>query len=434
MFPTQLLMVRKSKKGTVRSLFLSEENSDYCSSVINQFRASLGKRREDVERDLKVLELKSQKPKIVKGLSLLMFRMSKIEPPSLLDPVRVRERIFSLTRVPPVSPSERDEILGKIAIEMNSSLPEIRNAMYADKESEQVLVSLPEITAESLSKKFNSEQIETVMLKTTKIKITSSTNIPRIIRIARRLGLLYSEAGEDAIEVGGPLSITEHSERYGSTFALLIRQMMKIDGWKVDATVSLKDGEKKKDYTYGIDSSVSEYSDSPNGENHFGFIEAKNPLKLKDGEAMFDYSLNIEEKRVNILVTRPKFYQEDYFIIKKVREEGHSGEIFCIVRDKEKCPAGAICFKDSVDWMRAKEFIETKYSGKEISAENRPTKKIEEISAENRNKIFEHLEKLYPDSQAMVDYIEFMGLDPSDILEQAGFKVKWKGLRIVVQK
>jgi predicted nuclease of restriction endonuclease-like RecB superfamily len=428
------MMVRKSKKGTVRSVFLTEEGSDYSSSVINLFATFIGKRIEEIEDGLKALELKSQNPKIVKGLALIMFRMSRIEPPSLIDPVTVREMVFSKTKVPPVSPGERDEILGAIAKEMNSSITEIRKAMYADKESEQILISLPEITPDSLSRRFNSEQIETVMLKAKKIKITSSLNIPRIIRTARRLGLLYRVAERDAVEISGPLSVTEGSERYGSSFALFTRQITRLGDWQAEAIVSLRDGKKEKEYAYSINNSVSEYSDSFEEENHYGFVQPKEFVKLKDGQVIFDYTFNIEDKNVNIFVTRPRYYQEDYFTVKNAREEGINAEIFCIVHRNEKCPSGAICFKDSVDWIRAKEFVETKYSGKEINVERYPVRKIGEISAENRNKIFGHLENLYPDSQAMVDYIEFMGLDPSKTLEEAGFKVKWKGLRIIVQK
>lgn len=434
MFPTQLMMVRKSKKGTVRSVFLTEEGSDYSSSVINLFSASIGKNIEEIEDSLKALELKSQNPKIVKGLALLMFRMSRIEPPSSLDPITVREVIFSKTRVPPASPGERDEILEAVAKEMNSSVAEIRKAMYADKESEQILLSLPEITPDSLSRRFNSEQIETVMLKAKKIEITSPFNMPRIIRIARRLGLLYRATERDAVEISGPLSVTEGSERYGSSFALFTRQIMRVGEWQAEATVSLRDGKREKEYAYTINSSVSEYSDLPEEENHYGFLQSKEFVKLENGQVIFDYTFNVEGKSVNILVTRPRYYQEDHFTVRSAREQGINAEVFCIIRGNEKCPSGAICFKDSVDWIRAKEFLETKYSRKETNVERGPVKKIEEISEENRKKIFRHLEDLYPDSQAMVDYIEFMGLDASKTLEEAGFKVIWKGLKILVQK
>jgi len=39
------MIIRRSKKGTVKSLFLNEENDNYTSSVIELFRSSVGKSR-----------------------------------------------------------------------------------------------------------------------------------------------------------------------------------------------------------------------------------------------------------------------------------------------------------------------------------------------------------------------------------------------------
>jgi len=43
-----------------------------------------------------------------------------------------------------------------------------------------------------------------------------------------------------------------------------------------------------------------------------------------------------------------------------------------------------------------------------------------------------HLNSLYPDDQAMVEYLDFMGIPQEEGLRAAGFRVAWKGLRIVV--
>ena len=43
-----------------------------------------------------------------------------------------------------------------------------------------------------------------------------------------------------------------------------------------------------------------------------------------------------------------------------------------------------------------------------------------------------HLNSLYSDSQAMVEYLDFMGIPPEEGLHAAGFNVTWKDLRLVV--
>jgi predicted nuclease of restriction endonuclease-like RecB superfamily len=430
-FPTQLMMVRKSKKGTVRSVFLTEENSDYCSSVIELFRSSIGKKREDIEDSIKTLELKTQNPKIVRCLALILFRISRLEPPSFLNPQEVRERIFSIARIPAVSPEERNEILEKVAENLNATASDVRRAMYSDKESEQILSSVPDISSEQLSKRFNSEQIETVMLKATSVRIVSANSRNRIVRIARRLGLLYLE-NEEGIEITGPLSISDHSERYGVNFALLVRYMMKLDDWKMDVSVSLKDRGKKAQYIYSLDHSVFDYLEPISDEIPNGFVECVNPVSVKGRQILPDYYSRIGEKEVSIFITRPRFYQEDSFLLKEIRGEGLPAEIFCIVRADEKCPSGAICFRDSIDWDRVREYMETKYSERKTVLEAEIPVIRSSLTPEMKGKIFDHLKKLYPDSVAMVDYIEFLGLDPLQILSEAGYRIKWSGLRIVV--
>ena len=100
MFPVQLMAVRRSRNGTVRSVFLSDENSDYSLSVMGVFSRSVGRTRLEIEKELKVVELKSQNPKILRGLALVMFRLSGMERASKLDPAIVRNTIFSRAKTP----------------------------------------------------------------------------------------------------------------------------------------------------------------------------------------------------------------------------------------------------------------------------------------------------------------------------------------------
>ena len=49
------MAVRRSRKGVLRSELLTEENSDYCSSVIDLFSKSTGKSRGKLDDELKTL-------------------------------------------------------------------------------------------------------------------------------------------------------------------------------------------------------------------------------------------------------------------------------------------------------------------------------------------------------------------------------------------
>lgn len=444
MFPVQLMTVRKSRNGTVRSVFLTEENSDYCSAVLELFKSHVGFSREEIERDIRILELKIQNPKIIRGLSLIMFRLSKMVPPGNLDAELVRSAIFKYAKVPPVSPEGREEILARVAEELNSTVNEISKSMYADKENEQILEAVPEISSDELSKKFNMEQIETVILKCLTMTVKMKEGMNRIVRKARSLGLLYtleSGSAESSITLSGPLMIKEHSERYGYKFALLVRFLMKLHNWEMDAKVNLKSIQGKAEYNYHLDSSVSEYTGNVQEISHGiynkHFREDPEPVEVIGKQICADYSLSLGNKEIMIMITRPNYYEEDYSIMESIRKAGHEGALFCIVDSGQKCPKGANCMKSEFNFTDAYEFIHKKYEYEERKRKSiEPLKEKNEVR--NTKKLSEdminHLRNLYPDSSAMVDYLEFMGFSPAEALIEAGYEVKWHGLRIEVKK
>ena len=443
MFPVQLMTVRRSRNGTVRSVFLTGENSDYCEKVLHEFRNSLGKTRSQIEDQLKLLELRSQNPKVLKGLALLMFRSSTLKSPSDLDPVAVRNSIFSISRNPAVSNEERSTVLDSVASEMHSTRDEVEMAIYGDQDANQVLAGIPGFDSERLAKKYNLEQVETVMLKSVWMEISVTANRNRFTRKIRSLGLLYSEREEDGgrvLRVGGPLSILEHSERYGSRFAGLVRFILHFSGWELNANVSLKTDGKKTEFLYHLDESVSEYIDVDERDEEKvpqGIGTDPRPLKAGSSLVFPDYSVEFQGGKTNVFITRPKYYEEDFLELRNIgREEDHV-DLFCIVEKGEKCPHGATCFRDEIDWYSARDMLARKYALRQA-----PTGVKEESvqshhgsfsgSGEITDKMISHLRELYPDTQAMIDYLDFMGVSPAEGIEKAGFKVRWKGLRMTV--
>ena len=90
-----------------------------------KFKSHVGSSREEIERDIRILELKIQNPKIIRGLSLIMFRLSRMIPPGNLDAELVRSTIFKYAMVPPVSPEGREDILARVAEELKSTVNEV---------------------------------------------------------------------------------------------------------------------------------------------------------------------------------------------------------------------------------------------------------------------------------------------------------------------
>ena len=443
MFPVQLMTVRRSKNGSVRSIFLSEDSSDYCLSVMEVFLRSTGKTRSDIEKELRIVELKSQNPKVMRGLALLMFRLSTMSRPSPLDPAAVRDSVFSLAKTPVLSHEDREKVLLTVAGKFNSSVSEVDNAIYADNEDNEILTRVAKTDPEKLARLYNIEQIETVMLKSQWMEIRTRTNRNRFVRRIRSLGLLYSEkfeGGDHLLMVSGPVSILEHSERYGSKFSLLVRYVLRFGDWEIDASVKLKKGKEKDEFRYHLDQSVSEFTGiiSEQEEKLPGFVEPE-PEPVRSGNSLFypDYAVRLEDETVNVFLTTPRYYSEDLEEIAPLAEGNSLSEVICILAKNEKCPPGAKCFRETIDWFSLRDDLSVPLRTKNPKPKTiLPTGST--IKAPIKTSVSEevnsHLKALYPDSQAMVDYLEFMGLPPAETLEKAGFKVKWQGFRINVQE
>ena len=92
--------------------------------------------------------------------------------------------------------------------------------------------------------------------------------------------------------------------------------------------------------------------------------------------------------------------------------------MFTLLRNNEKCPSGEKCFKNKVDWHSVKEYIEKINEKKVRNTERHEIEKRKENNIQKSTAnpdVIRHLEELYPDSYSMVDYLEFMGLDPSSV-------------------
>ncbi|MHB1440461.1 MAG: DUF790 family protein [Cuniculiplasma sp.] len=444
-FPVQLMTIRRSKNGTIRTIFLTSENSDYCSQTLNLFKENIGNSRSEIEGKLKILELKVQNPKVIKGLALIIFREARMVTPGELDPVMVRNTIFSKVRIPPVSEETRNEILVSMAEELHSDKDEVIRSMYGDLEREQILSSIGNLSEDYLIKKYNQEQVETVLLKSKSIELYIKQVNGRLIRKIRSLGLLYTEvSSEDShkLEISGPISMEKHSERYGARLALFVRYLFSFSEWKLDSTVVLTSSGKKTEYRYSLDDSVIEYMPPRNRSNSFSgngaFVSDPEGIEMTKNIIYPDYSIKVNDTTINIFITRPPYFEEDFSIVHNLQKEGHRAEIFCILDPQEKCPKGAHCMKGTFNFRDAEDYLREKNTNEKKSADKRtiviPVQENHLTGKEISPVVIKHLSDLFPDSQAMVDYLDFMGFLPAETLEKLGYRVKWHGLRIEVLK
>ncbi|MGE9810935.1 DUF790 family protein [Ferroplasma acidiphilum] len=432
-FPSDLMIVRKLKTGLVFPVFLSDENSDYIDSVKTVFNENTGNNRETILKALKELELNSSSTKTIRALSLLFFRNSIFEPPVDVDAPALREDVFKIARIPPVNQDEKRNILKPVEEKYGLSMDEIINGLYADKESELVLHQAYSASNIEIARAYNLEQVETIMMRCSTLYITTSSDWSYTITSIKRLGLLFTAQIDGSklksIKITGPLEMFESPERYGSRFAMLIHKISQLENWAIEADIKIKDKFEKtvKVYKLKLSDTVSYYLPESNKTDsiNYDFVEKAQPL-IVNGTVYFpDYVMKIGDKTVYINITGKTYARQDNEIKENLKGKVNWENIF-ILRQKDKKMKGEIAFYEDIDFPALKSILSEKYSAK---------KKLNgELDDNSVDSIKKELEKLYPQTEKMFDYVESQGLIPERVLPALGYKLKWRGLDIIVTK
>jgi hypothetical protein len=115
----------------------------------------------------------------------------------------------------------------------------------------------------------------------------------------------------------------------------------------------LRTGKKVKDeFLYHLDESISDLiGKEETQEKPFPSFVSRNPRSIDANGNIItpDYSVGVGENEVAIFVSPLKYYSDELLRVRKINESGTRAEVFCLLEDKEKCPKGAMCFKEVVD-------------------------------------------------------------------------------------
>ena len=440
-------MARKSRNGTIRPVFLDEGGSDYCSAVTKLFRDFTARKRKEIEDAVRELELKSQNHKIIRGISLIMLRKSVFAAPSTLNAEWVRTQAFTRLGHAAVTTRDREAVLDDIAAARSVSRTEAEEGLYADMEGEQILISLYDVSPESLTMEFNLEQVETLLLKCSELRIEGVEDWHSVIVKLKRLGLLFTasvngDSELESIAVSGPLSVLEKTERYGARLARLFRYLSGLGRWSIAADLTLKSREtgEKKNYSLSLDDSSSAFfpSSVEAGEESLPAsvfpwpVTKARPIRAGGRICFPDLKVTVGGRTVFIDFSRPEYAGEKEKMLPALSLERINLETFYVLEKGESNVDGHLNFEGSVDWRKVTAYLKRKY---DASAEEKKLS-LPEISG-NREIVGEMermLGELFPDTGRMIEYIQSKGLVAHGTLEMLGYSVRWAGLEPVVER
>jgi predicted nuclease of restriction endonuclease-like RecB superfamily len=246
---SELLLHRYNGEELVPTrLPIDKKNRTLAEEMISTFGLYVGKKRLELDEELSVLEGTDTDYRVKRGLAhLLLNGFCTFETISPLEPVALRERVFSLSskRVP--SPQTAALVVQEVADTLSQELghevttEQVKTGLYADLAENQILVSFETPAAETLLHRYNLSQVQGVLYRAMDLVITAHRNDPGeyklLFRYLKLFGLMTIIEGDAdygyTITIDGPASLFGASTRYGVDLAKFLPALLHVSRWEM---------------------------------------------------------------------------------------------------------------------------------------------------------------------------------------------------------
>src|SRR5712692_6496001 len=257
MLPSNLLRAKISR-GTIRPLYasLDLDTIALAERISGMFSDAMGKRRGELIQKLRGVEDEGYDFKLVRGLSTLLERRCAFEVESAFNPKEARMAVFEeASRSRTSSLEERNGVIQTVSTKLGISAEALERTLFSDLEDELILRDFKPLDAERLLKQYNLSVTQTLLFKSLRLEFSASGNWKNIFRDTKRFGLIYSvERGNDGgfkVALDGPLSLFKMTERYGTSIAKLLPQIIASDSWSIRAEILARS--RGRVYTFEAD-------------------------------------------------------------------------------------------------------------------------------------------------------------------------------------
>ncbi|MCZ6633013.1 MAG: DUF790 family protein [bacterium] len=232
---------------------------DLAADIIHIFSAHQGQTRRDLHTALDTRAGDATDYRVQRGLAKLLaddrceFRIH-----SAVEPVELRERIFSLAREnhpivrepDVIYPVTRDHILDQVALEHHTSTEEIANSLYADLSDNHILDHFDTPDPAWILHRYNVALAQAMFYRCARMRISVHRNLPvrykQLFKFIKFFRLIHDIRGDrDAgyeIVLDGPVSMFRLSQKYGLQMSVFLPALLLCTRWKMEAEIALKDG------------------------------------------------------------------------------------------------------------------------------------------------------------------------------------------------
>lgn len=213
--------------------------------------------------------------KLVRALSDLIDRRATFEGRSPAPPERLREALFDRGYV--TTAEERRAVLEAVGEAFGISAEEVEANLWADRESEAVLIEAPDVDPGKLLRQYNLSLTQTLLFDATELRFSVSDHYQAVFGRLSYLGLMYTVDPDLTVHVTGPASIVSGSRTYGTAMAKLFPTITRATEWRVSADVETEVGGERRIYEFVVDSDEAgrfpeRSADGPDGDGSDGDV------------------------------------------------------------------------------------------------------------------------------------------------------------------
>jgi len=227
--------------GGYRPLFTDAGDERLAARVLGVYQGHVGESRATLDAALTDLERDADDFKLVRGFASLLDREATFEPRAAVDPERTRETVFGLAeRRGVVTEADREAVLAESADRLGTTADEVARSLYADREQRAVLAAFdPRWSPDELRRQYDLSLAQTALFDATEVRVRTA-DPKAFVSAIKRLRLMYEirkTADGREVVVTGPDALFRASRRYGTRFARLLRTLVKVEDWHLEATI-----------------------------------------------------------------------------------------------------------------------------------------------------------------------------------------------------
>ncbi len=267
MLKSELILPRLKKRGneiTPLALPTDYRYLKMANDLIQLVKASVGRRRGDLDEGLRAYEGDSLDYRIIRGLAnVLLSRCVFGQNPSI-NPVELRTTLFNLGPVTVkndlLSPITRQKAVAETAAKFSITTEQVEQAFFADLLEERILLGTGEMmTPTDLIARYNLEVARGLLYWAREIEMSaydSYKDLFKYIKLFKLMHTIYPVPNSGyTIILHGPISpFVSSTIRYGLQFAKFLPALLLCKKWRMDAQV--QPPENSQPLLYSLDDST----------------------------------------------------------------------------------------------------------------------------------------------------------------------------------